>query len=302
MKACPPRRAAPLVACLLAEYAAGFTVVQDNVAVVKEIDPESAIDYVKAHDYAAYDIFEMAPREIKAMEAWATRNGVERAEGLKLVEEARGREELPSQEVYAATTADVAAGSPVLFVPEHLVLSSDKAIAELRSDDMLEAERFVVSKGGAEESRRWYLMLKVLAEIQRGTDSPWFAWLNAMPRYYSNAAAMTDFCLQCLPPLMRRLAGEEREKRHRLSRESMDLVPFLCDELKAHPRDFCLWAYQVRWHNCCGRLPSRRRFLAGSNSCPEPDRVHPWRGDSRRQHTDRAPGRLLQPRLGLHRD
>lgn len=203
------------------------------------MDTMDAIDYVKAHDYAAYDVFEGAPREVAAMEAWASDCGVQRAEGFKLAMENKGKE------FYATTALDAPAGRPLLFVPEKLILSSNKAIAELRSPEMAEAERFVLSKGAEAEYRQWYLMLKILNEIQKGKDSPWFPWINSMPRYFENAASMTDFCLQSLPPLMRKLAGEERENQLRLSKDSMMMVPFLCDELKFHPRDFCLWAYQI---------------------------------------------------------
>ena len=68
-----------------------------------------------------------------------------------------------------------------------------------------------------------------------------------MPRHYNNAPAMSNFCLQCLPPLMRKLAEEERAIQVSLSRDTMNRVPFLCDDLKRHPRDFCLWAYQIAY-------------------------------------------------------
>lgn len=218
--------------------AAGFTVSNAPPA-IPVIQPESAIDYVNSHDYAAYDLFEDAPREIKTMERWATSNGVQRADGFKIEEEEKGKN------VFAMTTTDVPSGSPVLFVPEAMILSSSKAIIELQQPGMEEAEMFIRSKGAEAEYRQWYLMLKILKEIQNGRDSPWFHWLNSMPRYYSNAASMTDFCIQCLPPLMRKLVGEERETQHRLSKESIKMVPFLFDDLKYHPRDFCLWAYQI---------------------------------------------------------
>ena len=174
------------------------------------------------------------------MEMWASDNGIQRAECLKLHEEKKGK-----KEVYAYTNQDVPAETPVLFVPEHLILSSNKAIAELRTPDMVQSEQYVISKDADSQSRQWYLMLKILKEIQLGRDSPWFAWLNSLPRYYENAAAMTEYCLQCLPPLMRKLAEEERDIQRKLSEDTIQMVPFLCDELKYHPRDFCLWAYQI---------------------------------------------------------
>ena len=51
---------------------------------------------------------------------------------------------------------------------------------------------------------------------------------------------------------MRKLAEEERAIQVSLSRDTMDRVPFLCDDLlcdnlKRHPRDFCLWAYHIAY-------------------------------------------------------
>mmetsp|Transcript_5645 Transcript_5645/g.12833 ORF Transcript_5645/g.12833 Transcript_5645/m.12833 type:complete len:179 (+) Transcript_5645:80-616(+) len=66
-----------------------------------------------------------------------------------------------------------------------------------------------------------------------------------MPRWFSNSVAMTDFCLLCLPPLMKKLANDEREIQQRLSLDSFSMVPFLSDDLKYHPRDLLKWAYQI---------------------------------------------------------
>ena len=95
--------------------------------------------------------------------------------------------------MYAATASDVGAGNPVLFIPEHLILSSNKAMNELRcaNGEMVQAEEFVRSKGAEVHARQWYLMLKLLVEIQKGRDSMWYGWLNSLPRYYENAPAMT---------------------------------------------------------------------------------------------------------------
>ena len=49
-------------------------------------------------------------------------------------------------------SADVPGGTPVLFVPAALILSSDQAIAELRGPGMADAERFVRERGGARRS------------------------------------------------------------------------------------------------------------------------------------------------------
>merc|ERR1719310_41365 len=119
-------------------------------------------------------------------------------------------------------------------------------MAELRTEGMAEAESYLAAAGAESQLRHYYLMLKILLEYQKGSDSEWHKWLDALPRYYSNAVAMTEFCLTCLPPLMKKLAMEERDAQKLLSYDSIQSVPFLSDDIKeGFPRDMVTWAYQV---------------------------------------------------------
>ena len=72
-----------------------------------------------------------------------------------------------------------------------MILSSNKAAAELRNDDMEDAEKLLTSLNAGDEIRQFYLMIKVLLELEKGQESPWFPWFNSLPRYYTNAASMT---------------------------------------------------------------------------------------------------------------
>ena len=40
-------------------------------------------------------------------------------------------------------------------------------------------------------TRVFRLMVKVLAEYEKGTDSPFYPWLNSLPRRFYNGASMT---------------------------------------------------------------------------------------------------------------
>jgi len=85
---------------------------------------------------------------------------------------------------------------------------------------------------------------KILVELQKGDQSPWYHYLNSLPRYYTNAASMTPFCCLCLPSLMRKLAVRERGNMSRLSVSSMKLIPYLNDDVK-YDVELCNWVYQV---------------------------------------------------------
>lgn len=84
-------------------------------------------------------------------------------------------------------------------------------------------------------------MLKILVEYEKGEESPWYAWLNSLPRYYTNAASMTPFCYECLPSLIKKLAMDERRLLGKLSVRS---VPFLSDDTVWN-EELTTWAFQV---------------------------------------------------------
>ena len=46
----------------------------------------------------------------------------------------------------------------------------------------------------------FHVFFKVLAEYKRGDQSPWFAYLNSLPRSFDNGASMTYECFGVLPP------------------------------------------------------------------------------------------------------
>ncbi|KAL9188859.1 hypothetical protein ACHAXT_011349 [Thalassiosira profunda] len=190
------------------------------------------------------DVAENAARNTFAFDLWANNNGIQRVDGFKLVDE--GGERDLDRQVYATTTTDVPSGSPVLFVPEALILSSNKAIAELRGPEMEEVELYLANAEAETQYRQYYLMLKILLEVQKGRESQWYQWLDSLPRFFTNACSMTDFCLLCLPPLMKKLAEEERESQERLGTESIAMVPFLGDDIKNNPR-LVKWAYQIAY-------------------------------------------------------
>ncbi|KAL7553006.1 hypothetical protein ACHAWF_016251 [Thalassiosira exigua] len=181
---------------------------------------------------------EDCPRDVPSFEAWAHRSGIQRSEGFRLAYSDDGID------VYAATDRDAPAGTCVLCVPEHLILSASKAMSELRTREMDPAEKILRSVNAEDELPRWYLMIQILAEYEKGEESAWFPWLNSLPRYYTNAASMTPFCCLCLPSLMRKLAVKERGTMSKLSVGSIKLIPFLNDDTK-YDVDLCNWAYQV---------------------------------------------------------
>ena len=194
-------------------------------------------DYI-SEEATLINIDEEAPRDIPSMEQWSYEMGAQQTDGFTLTSDDGG------YDVYAMTTTDLPTGSPILTIPEHMILSSNKAMAELRSSDMSEAEKIIKSVNAESEFRQYYLMLKLLVEYEKGEASPWYQWLNSLPRYYTNAASMTPFCCLCLPSLMRKLTVQERGYLQRLGVSSIKLVPYLNEDTK-YDVDLCTWVYQI---------------------------------------------------------
>jgi len=185
----------------------------------------------------AIDVDEEAQRDISSFEEWASYNGIQRADGFQLVGEELFAGYL---DVSAITTQDVPAGSTVLYIPNEVILSSSKAMEEFGR--LAEAEEMLISNGYESEIRQYYLMIKILVELDKGRDSPWFEFLNSLPRFYSNGASMTPFCYTCIPPLLAKLCDEERVRLFNISVKQG--LPFLSDEIKGDP-ELWKWAYQV---------------------------------------------------------
>jgi len=156
---------------------------------------------------AYVNIDEDAPRDIGTFDAWATACGVQRVDGVQLTAMPAVSQQSPL-EVGLMTSYDLAAQSPVVYVPNEMILSAQRARLEI--GNCAEAEQRLVSSKASQYIPRFYLFLKVLVEFEKGDSSPWYPWLNSLPRYYANGASMTPFCFECLPPLAGNLAMGER--------------------------------------------------------------------------------------------
>ncbi|CAJ1949354.1 unnamed protein product [Cylindrotheca closterium] len=187
----------------------------------------------KRHQHV--DISETADRDLGPLEEWASACGVQRASGLQLTGETIDG----VLDVALMTNENLPAKSPVLFIPQEMILSSNQAVQEFGRQE--EAESILYKNGAETELPQYYLMLKILYEWERGDQSPWFPYLNSLPRWFCNGVGMTAFCYKCIPPLVGSLAQAERV---RLNRLSVKKVPFLSVETRGNP-DLWKWAFQI---------------------------------------------------------
>lgn len=185
------------------------------------------------------DISESTLRDVGTFDEWATNCGVQRAEGFQLTSE-------DGVDVCAMTAQDLPAESPVLFVPNEMILTGSKAQQELGRFET--AEKRLVSGRIADHIPHFYLFLKILNEYEMGDQSPWYPWLNSLPRYYSNGASMTPFCFECLPPLVGWLAMNERVRFIQFF-QALKHVDFLSEQTKSS-KELAKWAFAVVHTRC----------------------------------------------------
>lgn len=140
----------------------------------------------RATPLSAYiDISEDYDRDVGAMDEWASMCEVQRAEGFQLTTE-------DGLDFSAMTTQEIAEGSPILSIPGNMIMSTSSVKAELGS---LDASVDHLSRvGSGDQVGKFYLFVKILAEFEQGDQSPYFPWMNALPRLFFNAISMTGAC------------------------------------------------------------------------------------------------------------
>lgn len=199
---------------------------------------------------------ENAQRDVFSMEQWAQEYGTQKVDGVELYT-------ADGTDYQLITNAPIGNGSPVLFVPSDLVLSSNAICQEFGGD--IEAAEYALvemDQGTAQRLPLFRLMVKILAEYDKGQDSPFYPWLNSLPRMYFNGVAMTDACFDCLPPYAKLLTVNERNTYSRfVNALRKGYVPLSQDTLMDDR--VVKWAYNValtRFHEVW--QPTRQKLIA----------------------------------------
>jgi len=201
---------------------------------------------------------EFSPRDVQGMEQWALQNGVQKADGVELANS-------PSDNMdwQLVSYQDLQSGTPILFVPAGMVLSSNNLRQELGRD--LESAEYEVCRLGELQEQRlplFRLMVKILMEYEKGQDSIYFPWLNSLPKRFYNGVAMTETCFDCLPPYASKLAKFERDTfMNFFNGIDQGAIPLSRDTIDNY--DACEWAYNVAltrftevWQ------PTRQKYIA----------------------------------------
>ena len=131
-----------------------------------------------------------ATREIDNFQAWAGDCGVLAENGFYIEEQMVDGVE----DYYAATSTGAAEGSRVLAVPGEMILSS--IWLEQEYEGYIEPCIGTLHEMGMDGlSEQFYLFVKILIEYENGETSPYFPWLQAMPRAWNTAVSMGKYII-----------------------------------------------------------------------------------------------------------
>lgn len=184
---------------------------------------------------SALSLDESSPRDVGSFDEWCDVCQVQKAEGFQLTSE-------DGLDWSVMTTTDIPEGTPVLCVPSNMVLSARAA-----SEEMGEAAKpgidYLAARGAGDQAPQFYLFLKMLLEYENGDQSPYFPWLNALPRLYYNSVSMTQTCYECLPPLVFSLSRIERLKYDNFV-DAIKEVDFISESTKSDTVAL-KWAFNV---------------------------------------------------------
>ena len=182
------------------------------------------------------NIDEKASRQIYPFTEWAEMAaGVQQADGFELTSN-------DGEDYYAMTRANIPAGSPVLFVPNNVLISSFGAAQEF-GQGLQMAEQQLSQAGIGFQIPLFRVFVKILAEYEKGDESPFFKWLDSLPRQFYNGASMTYACFDALLPYVAWLSMTERTNSVNFQKAVQNV--FFLNEDTTSDKDLLKWAYCV---------------------------------------------------------
>ena len=128
------------------------------------------------------DITEETERDVSAMDEWASMCEVQRCDGFQLTSE-------DGYDYSAMTTEAISEGSPILCIPGNMILSSSRVADEV--GNVSPAVDYLSRMGAGDQVPQFLLFVKIMAEYEQGDQSPYFPWLNSLPRLFYNSVSMT---------------------------------------------------------------------------------------------------------------
>ncbi|CAB9515286.1 M protein repeat protein [Seminavis robusta] len=191
------------------------------------------------------DVSTNAARQYNGFVEWASYYGVLQ-ENFQISEAVNPHNGGTEWNVVAGLPAG--AGSRALFVPAMLRITSMRA----RQEEFAALEGAISqyidatnSNGDINLACHFYLFLKVLQEYDLKDQSPYVAWLDALPRKFSTALEFDPLEMDCLPPFVKYLANQDRQNYDLFLETAQQLdTPTITDATK-YNTEITKWAFNV---------------------------------------------------------
>jgi len=146
----------------------------------------------------------------------------------------------------AVSTAPCAAGDVLLTVPRECRITSQDWREQHADvyDTILAASLGEQNDGQVYLASHACLWLRVLQEYELQEASPFFPWLDALPREFATAVEFDDFELSCLPPFVKYLANVDRGHYSEFLALRPQLTGLLSEET-LQDEELLRWAFNV---------------------------------------------------------
>lgn len=150
----------------------------------------------------------------------------------------------------AVATRPARAGERALFVPSMLRMFTPNIIQqEFPNIQPIVQQKIASSKssnGDIDLANHFYLFLKVLKEYELGSESPYFAWLDALPRKFQTAVNFRDVETDCLPPFVKFLSKRDQQNYSLFARTLQELsTPDTISDATKQNMELTKWAFNV---------------------------------------------------------
>lgn len=186
------------------------------------------------------DVSEQAPRNGQGFMEWAAHYGIQ-PENFQLTP-------IDGDNWGAVAERPARAGERALFVPSMLRMFTPN----IKQQDFPNIGQVVAQKidpktsnGDIDLANHFYLFLKVLQEYDLGGDSPYYPWLDALPRKFNTAVNFRDVETDCLPPFVKFLSKRDQNNYSLFARTLKELnTPTISEATKSN-MEITKWAFNV---------------------------------------------------------
>lgn len=150
-----------------------------------------------------------------------------------------------------------------MYCPNDLIFTSTKSAQSYPS--LPPCENQLVSAGLQDKLPLFRIFYAIIAEYEKGDQSPWYTWLNSLPRTFNNGASMTYDCFDCLPPYAAYCAMSDRTDLLNFQKAVRPLggpssAPF--DQSILNDGEVLKWCYNVAATRSIDNMNGGERILA----------------------------------------